>query len=80
MAHFLPRFPSVAPSPFSQLVLPSLPQLCVSSTQAQTLDWQSEAAHTTAAWWSFPVNPVYWTALCPARRSEVVRRGENPEA
>lgn len=65
------------PSPFSQLVLT---QRRVSSTQVQTLDWQSAAAHTTAASCSFPVNPVYWTTLFLARGSEVVRRSVDPEA
>lgn len=76
-AHFLPLFPSRAQKfvrlRSSQLVLPSLTQLCVSAAEVQTLDWQSAAAHTT-------VNPVYWTILLPPRHSEVVRRGENPEA
>lgn len=60
------------PSPFGQPVPPSRTWLGVSATAVQTLDWRSAAAHTT-------VNPVDWTILFPARRSELVRRGENPQ-
>lgn len=76
----LPRLRNVRLLPASWFLPPSLTQLRVGSTEVQTLDWQSAAARTTAASWSFPINPVYWTIFFPGRRSEVVRRAENLEA